>query len=177
LIEPSELEAILDAHAFLRVERPPVLWGFAAETETFIRLLGEMLAAALGRNGGALAEVVLNVAGITVEPDEESTVPAGDFVAVTVSAAGSWLPESTWPGGTSSGCFVSADLESAARLAGAAYGYTRQVALDRGSVTVFFPRAGAGPRSGARQRGGSAGEVEDAEPEEREPEKCDDRTE
>jgi hypothetical protein len=41
-----ELEGVLNAHAFLRVERPPELWDTAVELEAFLRVLGEMIAAA-----------------------------------------------------------------------------------------------------------------------------------
>jgi hypothetical protein len=36
----AELEGLLKAHAFLRVERPPGLWAPQAELEPVIRLLG-----------------------------------------------------------------------------------------------------------------------------------------
>jgi hypothetical protein len=50
-VRASELDGILNAHAFLQVERPPELWAATAELESFIRLLAEMIAAALVRNG------------------------------------------------------------------------------------------------------------------------------
>jgi hypothetical protein len=136
----SELRSILNAHGFLRVERPPAPWSPAAETEPFIRLLGEMIAAALVRNGGLLSEVTLNVANVTVEPATGSAVPAGDFVAISIGSSGRWLPETTWPADPAAGPLVNADLDTAAHRAGAAYGYVRSLGDDNGSVTVFFRR-------------------------------------
>ena len=51
--------------------------------------------AGLVRNGGVLAEITLNVANVTVEPLVDSTVPAGDFVALSISGGGDWHPEAT----------------------------------------------------------------------------------
>ena len=57
------LEPILVAHSYLTVERPPTLWALDADDEErLIRLLGEMIAAGLVRNGGDLPSIVLNVA-------------------------------------------------------------------------------------------------------------------
>src|SRR6266545_960308 len=67
----SELEGILNAHAFLRVERPPVLWETDVDLEAFIRALGEMIAAGLVRNGQELSEITLNVSNVTAAPDCE----------------------------------------------------------------------------------------------------------
>jgi hypothetical protein len=137
----SELEGILNAHAFLKVERPPVLWAPSGELEPFIRALGEMIAAALVRNGHELAAITLNVSNVTVEPDAAGPMPAGDFVAVTIASEGDWGPETTWdPSGDASGALVSGDLESALRVAGAAWAYTRQSASDAGSVTALYAR-------------------------------------
>jgi hypothetical protein len=139
-MDAGELDGLLSAHSFLRVERPPALWAPGAELESFVRLLGEMISAGLVRNGGVLSEITLNVANVTVEPADESAVPAGDFVAVTIAGSGDWLPEATWPDASTSYPFVNPDLEAAAGRAGAAYGYTRALAPDHGSVTVFLER-------------------------------------
>jgi hypothetical protein len=137
----SELEGILNAHAFLKVERPPVLWDPDAELVPFIRALGEMIAAALVRNGHKLAAITLNVSNVTVEPDAAGPMPPGDFVAVTIASEGDWRPEATWEAsGEGRGAFVSGDLESALRAAGAVWAYTRQSASDAGSVTVLYGR-------------------------------------
>ena len=143
-MDATELDALLHAHAYLRVERPPALWSTDVELEAFLPLLGEMIAAGLVRNGQALGEITLNVSNVTVQPDDESPVPSGDFVAFTIRASGDWAPEATWrPGVTTPAPFVSEDLRAAAARAGAAYGYTRTLAPDEGSVTVFLPRAPA----------------------------------
>lgn len=138
----AELEALLTSHAFLRVERPPELWALDAELEPFISLLGEMIAAGLVRNGQRLEEVTLNVSNVTVEPSAAGSLPEGDFVAVTIRSEGDWRPEVTWhPEQDAPDPLVSADLENAARAAGAAWAYTRALADSEGCVTVFFPRA------------------------------------
>jgi len=145
-LQASELEGLLNAHAFLRVERPPELWAPNADLEPFVRLLGEMISAALVRNGGLLGEVTLNVANVTVEP-ESGAVPPGDFVCVTIKSAGDWSPESTWQRDTGGGpALVGADLEAAARTAGAVYGYARVLDGGQGSVTLFFGRVPPGSR-------------------------------
>jgi len=143
-LQPSELEGLLNAHAFLRVERPPELWAPNADLEPFVRLLGEMISAALVRNGGLLGEVILNVANVTVEPDA-GAVPPGDFVSVTIKSAGDWSPESTWlPDAGGGPDLIGADLDAAARTAGAVYGYARVLDGGTGSVTLFFERVSPG---------------------------------
>lgn len=138
----TELEALLNAHAFLKVERPPELWAPDADLEPFIRLLGEMIAAALVRNGQKLEEITLNVSNVTVEPPAAGRIPEGDFVAITIRRQGDWSTETSWePDDKAGGPLVSADLRSAAFAAGASYGYTRAPGEGEGSVTVFFRRA------------------------------------
>ena len=132
----AELEALLAAHAFLQVERPPELWAPASGLEAFIRLLGELIAAGLARNDQDLAALTLNVSNVTVSPEAADPIPAGNFVAVTIRGAGDWSPEASWP---RDGTFVSPELPEAATGAGAAYGYTRVLAAG-GSVTMLLPR-------------------------------------
>jgi hypothetical protein len=133
-VQTAELEGLLRAHAFLQVERPPELWVPAAELEPFARVLGELIAAALARNGKVLEDVTLNVSNVVVEPEAAGLIPVGEHFAVTVGGAGDWMPETKWPE------LVNADLAAAAAAAGAVSGYSR--ALDGGgSVTVFFPRS------------------------------------
>ena len=136
---PAELDGLLVAHTFLRIERPPQLWAPSSELEPFVRLLGELIAAGLVRNGGDLGELTLNVSNVTVEPEAADPIPPGDFVAVSIRGAGDWAPEVTWP---RDGGFVSPDLPAAAVAAGTAYGYTRVLADGGGSVTVLVPRSG-----------------------------------
>jgi hypothetical protein len=136
----SELEGLLRAHSFLQVERPPELWEPDAELESFVRLLGEMIAAALVRNEQELGEVTLNVSNVVVDESAADPMPAGEFVAVTIRSAGDWRPETTWhPGGEHDGSLVSGDLESALSAASASWAYTRDL-YGEGSVTVLFAR-------------------------------------
>ena len=136
-----ELRPLLNAHAFLRVQRPVLLWDADVDDEPLIRTLGEMIAAALAR-GTELADVVLNAANVTVEPDPdpESRGPVhGDYVALTISGAGDWSPEVTWKPTPQSPVLLNPDLDAAARTAGIPWAYTRS-GPDGGSVTIFLPR-------------------------------------
>ena len=54
-----KLDALLRAHGFMKVERPPEIWEADTEDTRFVPLLGEMIAAALA-GGGELAELTLN---------------------------------------------------------------------------------------------------------------------
>ena len=135
----TELEALLASHGFLHVEQPPELWAPASDLEPFIRLLGELIAAGLVRNGQQLGALTLNVANVTVPPEAADPIPAGDFVAVTIRGAGDWSPVATWPRDAG---FVSPELPAAAAAASAAYGYTRVLLDGGGSVTVLIPRSG-----------------------------------
>jgi hypothetical protein len=137
-----DLEPILVAHSYLTVERPPTLWALDADDERLIRLLGEMIAAGLVRNGGDLASLVLNVANVTVTTEAADPMPPGDFVAITICGRGDWSPElARRPLPNGDPPLVNADLEAAAVAAGAAYCYTRVLAPDEGSVTAFFARS------------------------------------
>jgi hypothetical protein len=137
----SELEGILNAHAFLSVERPPMLWDTHVDLEAFVRALGEMIAAGLARNGQELSEITLNVSNVTVEPEAAGPMPAGDFVAVTIKSGGDWSLETTWdPAGPHDGSLVGHDLETALTTASAAWAYTRELGADGGSVTIFYLR-------------------------------------
>ncbi len=134
-----ELDAVLHAHAFLRVERPPELWEANTELEAFLHLLGEMIVIGLNR-GNELGDLTLNASNVTVEPDPdgESRVPDGDFVAISVRGAGEWADDAWWAGqGPTTGLLC--NVGPAADAAGAVYGYTRDLGRE-GSVTVFLPR-------------------------------------
>lgn len=136
-----ELGPLLNAHAFLRVQRPPVLWEADVADEPLIRTLGEMIAAALVR-GTELGDVALDASNVTVEPDPdpEARGPApGDYVALTVSGGGDWSPEVAWTPTGQSTTLVNPDLDAAARAAGIPWAYTRS-GPDGGSVTIFLPR-------------------------------------
>jgi hypothetical protein len=141
-----DLGPLLNAHAFLRVERPPALWEADVDDEKLIRTLGEMIAAALVR-GAELADVTLRAANVTVEADpdpEARAVPEpGDYVALTILGAGDWRPEVTWSPSVDTGpVLLNRDLDTAARTAGIAWAYTCAF-LDEGSVTIFLRRAAA----------------------------------
>jgi hypothetical protein len=139
-----DLGPLLNAHAFLRVARPPLLWEAAVDDEPLIRTLGEMIAAALVR-GTELAEVALDAANVTVAPDPDPEAPAvpapGDYVALTITGVGDWNPEVRWNPTDRSTVLVNADLDAAARTAGIPWAYTRATP-DGGSVTIFLHRLG-----------------------------------
>jgi hypothetical protein len=138
----TELEALLTAHAYLQVERPPVLWDPETDLEPLIRLLGEMISAALVRNGRLLSQVTLNVSNVTVDPDAAGRIPAGDFVAVTIRSRGDWSPETSWRRGADEAVpLVDENIGAAAAAAGVVYGYSRVLAGGEGSVTVLFARS------------------------------------
>ncbi len=133
----AELDGVLNAHAYLRVERPPSLWAPQSELEPFVRMLGELIVVGLLRNGNVLAELTLNVSNVVIEPAAAGPMPAGVFVAVTIRGRGDWSPEATWAPTTSSAELESA--QAAAQAAGAVYLYSRVLGDDEGSVTVLLP--------------------------------------
>jgi hypothetical protein len=133
-----DLGPYLNAHAYLRVERPPELWEAECDDELLIRLTGELIVAALAR-GSELSDIGLLASNVVI--DESVGIPsAGDYVAVTVSGAGDWGPEILWdPTHSPTGSLVGAEVDAAARALGVAWAYTRTGA-DGGSVTVLLPR-------------------------------------
>jgi hypothetical protein len=134
-----KLDATLRAHGFMRIERPPLLWEIdVADDRPFFRLLGELIAHGLGR-GSELSELLLAASNVTIEPETLREVAAGDYVALTIRGRGDWGPEQTWVP-ASAARLVGADLDRAAREAGIAWGYTRVLGPDEGSITVLFPR-------------------------------------
>ncbi len=139
-----DMRAVVTAHSFMVTECPPEPWAAGADEESFFRLLGEMIAAGLARNGGRLGELTLNVANVTVEPEAAGRFPAGDFIAVTVRGRGDWGPEVFWsPESAAAGAapLVTRDLQAAAVSAQVACGYSRVLSGGEGSVTVFVRRA------------------------------------
>lgn len=136
-----DLEALLRAHAFMKVERPPQLWSPDAEDEPFLRMLGEMIALGLGR-GNELADLTLSVSNVVVEPDdddeEDEWLPEGAYVAVTVRGAGSW-EDDTWRAGQGPSTGLLANVGPAADTAGAVVAYVRDLGSE-GSVTALLPR-------------------------------------
>ncbi len=138
-------EALLRAHGFMKVERPPEIWEGETDDVRFIPLLGEMIAAALS-HGTELAELTLNASNVVVPPDavEEGRGPAaGEYVAISVSGRTNLGPDSTWnPGGPASGLF--GRIEERLITAGVRYAYVRS-APPNGSVTVFLSRVASPP--------------------------------
>jgi hypothetical protein len=139
-VEPRriDLDALLKAHAFMRVERPPELWEVDLLDEPFIRLVGELLVVGL-RHHDVLAELTLNASKVVLAEDVPAGVPAGDHIAITVRGPGDWGPELTWtPASTEP--LGSEFLDAAARRASVDFAYLRRLGADEGSITVFVPR-------------------------------------
>ena len=136
-----DLEAHLRSHAFMKVERPPLMWSPDTEDEPFLLMLGEMIALGLGR-GTELADLTLNVSNVTVDPDEEDdegeSIPEGDYVAVTVRGAGVW-EDDLWRAGQGETTGLLGNVGPAAGAAGAVYVYSRNLGSE-GSVTALLPR-------------------------------------
>jgi hypothetical protein len=133
-----ELGPLLRAHGFLQVERPPEVWDVDADDELLIRMLGEMIAAALVR-GTELGDVVLRADNVTAT-EADGALPGGEYVALGIEGSGDWAPEVVWrPDDPYAPVLVGADLDAAARAAGVRWAYTRAFPTD-GSVTVLLPR-------------------------------------
>ncbi|MEA3192345.1 MAG: hypothetical protein QOD26_678 [Betaproteobacteria bacterium] len=138
-----KLEALLRAHGFMRVERPPELWEADTEDTALIPLLGEMIAARLAL-GGRLEELTLNASNVVVAADDfddEGRGPApGEYVALTVMGEGAPEDDATWPaqgGGARSG--VLQRISGRLADAGVRYAYTRSFD-GKGTITVFLAR-------------------------------------
>ena len=139
-LEPRriDLDALLTAHAFMRVERPQTLWQVDVDDEPFIRMLGEMIVVGLLHHD-VLAELTLNASNVTIADDGPAGVAPGDYVAVTVRGPGAWERDMTWTP-ASSETFWGTDFDAAARAASVSFGYLRRPNPDEGSITVFIPR-------------------------------------
>ena len=142
------LDALLRAHAFMKVERPPEIWEADTEDVRFLPLLGEMIAAALSR-GAELSALTLNVSNVVVEPAEdldliEGSGPSpGQYVAVTVSGHTDLGPDSTWLPRSPRVSGLLARLVERLVVAGARYAYVRCMPPS-GSITVFLSRFDTG---------------------------------
>ena len=137
-------EALLRAHGFMKVERPPEIWEADTEDVRFLPLLGEMIASGLS-GGATLSELTLNVSNIVVGLDEGSVENErqypfpGEYVAVTVCGDSDLGPDGVWhPGGSSAEGLLSR-LDSRFVEAGVRYAYVRRMP-PTGSITVFIPR-------------------------------------
>ena len=140
---PIDLEALIRAHPFITIERPPELWQVEIDDVLFIRFFGELLVALLGRNGGELAAVAVQFSNVVVEPATAGPMPQGEFVAITGLFSADSVPEfARVPDRHAKPPLLSTDLESAAATAGAVWAYTRSLGGGKGGVTVLFPRGG-----------------------------------
>jgi hypothetical protein len=129
----------------MRIERPPLLWDADTEDLRFLPLLGEMIAAGLGK-GTPLAELTLGASNVVVEPspddDGEPAAPPlpGEYVAITVSGIADFGPDAAWTGTDPKRTNALLDrLSSALETAGARFAYVRRIG-DQGSFTVFLAR-------------------------------------
>jgi hypothetical protein len=132
-----KIDALLRAHSFMRVERPPSLWEADADDECFVPLLGEMIVVGLTR-GNKLEDLSLLASNVVVEADTANDIPQGEYVALSVKGRGDWSPEWRWRPGDP---FPGSPYAGFDRLAssGVSFAYAR-VEKDGGSVTVFLPR-------------------------------------
>ena len=138
-----KFDALLRAHGFMKIERPPEMWEADTEDVRFIPLLGEMIAAGIG-GGSPLEELTLNVSSVVVQPDpcaeagQGRRPPQGEYVAVTVRGKTDLGPDDSWLPGD-----VGRDLLGRLRQrladAGACYAYVRRIPPE-GSITVFLRR-------------------------------------
>src|SRR5687768_1023103 len=133
-----DLGPLLNGHAYLRVERPPQLWAAAVDDVALVRVLGEMIATALGR-GAELGDVVLRVNNVTVgagDPSERDgegdgddpsgEAAPGDYVALSILGRGDWHPEILWrPEAGAGAVLLNSHLDEAARAAGIPFAYSR----------------------------------------------------
>lgn len=140
-----DLDALLNAHAFMRIERPPLLWEVDVLDEAFIRMLGEMIVVGLLHHD-VLAELTLNASNVTVDGDPPEGVAVGDYVAISVLGPGAWERDVAWTP-ASSELLWGRDLDAAARAASASFGYLRRLSDDEGSITVWIPRSSQGDRA------------------------------
>ena len=134
-----DLDALLTAHAFMRVERPPELWQVEVDDEPFIRMLGELIVVGLLHHD-VLAELTLNASNVTIGDDGPNGVAPGDYVAVTIHGPGVWEGDMTWTPASTEPLW-SADLDAAVRASSVSFGYLRSSGREEGSIVVFIPRS------------------------------------
>ena len=134
-----DLDALLTAHAFMRVERPPQLWQVDVDDEPFIRMLGEMIVVGLLHHD-VLADLTLNASNVTIAGDGPDGVAPGDYVAMTIHGPGAWERDMTWTPASAEPLW-STDLDASVRAASVSFGYLRSSGSNEGSITVFIPRS------------------------------------
>ena len=122
------LDALPAKFPSLVLQRPPELWQARTDEKSLMTLLQAMLS--------TMAANTLNFSNVVVEPTaDESPVPAGEFVALTVSGEDGREPDGSWPGESK----LLAGLGSQLVAAGARYAYVRSI-RGKGSITVFLDR-------------------------------------
>ena len=142
-----DVGALLGRYKHLRTERPPLLWEAQVAEERLLPLLEALLVAAQSPGTSSRA-LTLSASNIVVPPesvdprDEDSAVPVGEYVGITLHGPGTWTHDWTWlPGRT-----VPVALPEAWRdrlpASGACFAYGRDLAGES-SVTLFLPRAQA----------------------------------
>ena len=134
-----DLQALLNAHAFMRVERPPMLWEVDVLDEPFIRMLGELIVVGLHHHD-VLGELTLSASNVTAEGEPPDGVALGDYVAITIAGPGEWERDAAWTPDSVEPLW-SPDLDAAMRAASASFAYLRALGQDGGSITVWIPRA------------------------------------
>jgi hypothetical protein len=141
VVEPRriDLDAVLRAHAFMRVERPPELWEVDVDDDVFIRMLGELIVVGLLHHD-VLADLTLKASNVTVADDGPAGVAPGDHVAITIRGPGRWEADVTWTPASADPLW-SPGTDAAVRAASASFAYLRRLADDDGSITVFLPRS------------------------------------
>lgn len=137
------LEPILNAHAYMRVERPPELWGVdVVDDAALIRVLGEQIVIGL-LHGNELGDLTLNASNMAIEASASSaTLPEGEYVALTVLGHGEWSPEIVWPREAEMDVGDYANLVGALERSEAAFAYSRTLRTG-GSITVAYRRLGS----------------------------------
>lgn len=126
-----KLDALLGKFPGMKLEQPPGLWEAEAVEESLTALLKTMIS--------AVSADTLNASNVVVEPTgDASSVPEGEFVALTVSGSDGSEPDGAWPGKSK----LLAGLERELIYAGAQYAYVRSI-HGRGSITVFLDRCAA----------------------------------
>lgn len=147
------LEPILRAHAYMKVEQPPLLWEADTEDTRFLPLLGEIIAAALS-TGTPLGELTLGAANVVVDPPldgEEAHVPEpADYVAITLRGPTDLGPDDRWHPSAPDRPGLLYRLRHRLQAAGARYAYVRRIPPE-GSLTVYFSRVAPPLRN--RERG------------------------
>jgi len=134
-----DIDALMNEHAFMSVERQQSLWEVNVDDEPFIRMLGEMIVVGILHHD-VLAELTLNASNVTVGDDGPDGVGSGDYVAISIKGPGEWEEDARWtPASTEP--FWSPDLDAAVRAASASFAYRRRLGDDEVSITVFVPRS------------------------------------